>query len=103
MNLFSLKRSSINGFGVFAEAMLKAGDSVNIKKLQSNPNFGGFNHSCDCNCLIGKGDNIFLLKNISPGEEMTVSYTDGIASWTAEERLAACNCPSCARAKNSIR
>lgn len=77
--------SLIHGMGAFATRFIRQGEVV---PMPYSLNFRGFNHSCDPNLSPREWDNRRrALRNILPGEEITVSY-----GWKPipEEK---CQCP----------
>jgi SET domain-containing protein len=69
--------SPIHGVGVFAIRLIRQGELV-PGGTYVGLDFRGFNHSCDPNLGPRADDQVSLrpaLRDIQPGEEITVSYT----------------------------
>ena len=70
IHIFSILE--VNAFGISDKTLLRAGTG-----LYSPTNL--FNHSCRPNCVAvfrGRRQFIVPVRNIEPGEELTISYTD---------------------------
>ena len=70
LHIFSILE--VNAFGISDKTLLRAGTG-----LYSPTNL--FNHSCRPNCVAvfrGRKQFIVPIRKISPGEELTISYTD---------------------------
>lgn len=81
-----LDKSIINGTGVFAARNIKKGEMVNTPRPCN-----GYNHSCAPNSYIVYDDDssveIFALRDIKQGEEITLKYKQNINF--------DCACPLC--------
>ena len=86
----TIKKSKIEGLGVFATEKIEAGndlgithhrvDAINpyLEELIRTPLGGFLNHSDTPNCFIlkkGKVGNLYTIKPIKDNEELTVYYT----------------------------
>jgi hypothetical protein len=93
-NELTIKRSKVNGLGLFTEEELKQGTNLGISHIKIDnyiirTPLGGFiNHSNDPNCAkvelrangyqgetFQKKWNLVTLKDIKKGEELTLRYT----------------------------
>jgi len=80
----SVKRSEIEGQGVFADIKFKKHALICIARLGNERTIAGryTNHSPDCNAtFMFAGNNIGLvaIKDIQNGEEITVNYRDSLS------------------------
>ena len=81
---YEIKDSPIHGKGVFTNQSIKKGEFIDICALTAQrvtPNFGRFiNHSWNPSCEIKKDYvfKVYALKDMKPGEEITVNYADTI-------------------------
>ena len=83
----TIKQSSIDGLGLFAEDPIEAGVNLGITHVADSrfedgyirlPLGGFFNHSEDPNCeIIDVKEYLYLktVKNITAGDEITATYT----------------------------
>ena len=85
----TIKKSNINGLGVFATEDIKKGNNFGVSHIKDSKAengywrtpLGGFiNHSTNPNCKKSENkftNNLYLMtiKNIKKGEELTVYYT----------------------------
>lgn len=86
----TIKKSKIEGLGVFATGKIEAGSDLGITHHKREPTslygddlirtpLGGFlNHSDTPNCFIlkkGRIGNLYTIKPIKANEELTVFYT----------------------------
>lgn len=79
--IYQIRSSPIDGMGLFALRPFHAGEDMpHIIEVFSTAwvieNFRGFNHSCDPNIKLRtkEHDGYLALKDIHPGEELTLSY-----------------------------
>ena len=83
----TVKRSEINGLGLFAVKKIEEGKKIGTTHFDLNGEIwsglmrtplGGFiNHSSEPNCVINKTSfdwNLYTLREIKRGEELTVKY-----------------------------
>tara|TARA_R100000963_G_C4641025_1_gene104669 strand:+ start:1815 stop:2141 length:327 start_codon:yes stop_codon:yes gene_type:complete len=83
----TVKRSEINGLGLFAVKKIEKGKKIGTTHFDLNGEIwsglmrtplGGFiNHSSEPNCVINKTSfdwNLYTLREIKRGEELTVKY-----------------------------
>jgi SET domain len=112
-NALRIARSDINGFGLFANRSFAMSDAVcqlqgSLKRRPSKslPNWIGIgpglwidpdlplqhiNHSCAANVAFGRNRRLYALRDIAPGEEITLDYstTEADPKWSM-----ACSCQS---------
>jgi hypothetical protein len=77
----SVKESSIEGLGLFAEKEYKAGEVITLAVVSGNRTEAGryTNHSHNPNALVLESDNDIALHaadNIAKGDEITINYRD---------------------------
>lgn len=101
MKPYRVGKSPIHGWGAFATSFIAKGtllkmpepgdEHLTVETDSSSPIFPGFNHSCNCNLAsrAPKSDCRLVLRDIQPGEEITVDYQ------MKEEHKAFCNCEVC--------
>lgn len=76
-----VEKSPIHGVGVFSLTQIDAGDVFFSSVLDSNPEFKGFNHADTPNAKMMShhphhGTKLLAIKDINPGDEVTVRYPD---------------------------
>lgn len=112
MFLYRVQPSPISGVGTFSLRAFHAGELMprtrdynqdytkvlanRVINIDANSETHGFNHSCDPNVdlRMGEADGYLALKEIHPGDELTVNY------YRQGERslpigFAGCNCQVC--------
>ena len=71
---YGVAPSNIHGVGAFAARLIRKGERVRMPDGEL-ADFRGFNHSCDSNLSPAfRGGYRWALRDISPGEELTVDY-----------------------------
>lgn len=91
MSQVRVRKSKIHGHGVFAERDLRCGEVIEFKPRSKK--FGGYNHSCAPNTVLGRIDYkngynsnivIVVFRDVPKGTELTVDY---------KSLRCKCNCP----------
>jgi len=84
-----VKPSRIHGLGLHAIRLITANERITTRETRG---FRGYNHSCNPNVLlVDEGQDTFglVLRDIQPGEELTVWYGPRIS------KQLGCRCPEC--------
>jgi SET domain-containing protein len=85
MKKYEIKESDIHGKGVFAketiatEEFIEVGIYMTPGYIQVSPMGDYVNHSDTPNSILSRKDghyNMFAIKEIQPGDEITISYND---------------------------